>query len=543
MAQLAQAKIQEASTSALSNLLSSYKANMSGTGSSSMFASLLNEAGASMPVVQPYDPAANAAAVKTPAKKAGAEETPRGYAQDSNERVSDPTSNTSVKAEPQDKPTQDKAAASDKAAAQDDKAVAQKEPADEGVQKAKEDEPEATVGAEEASEDRALAQTEADETIAEDASLDDQIAALIAALGVQDAVKVQAKTEKTAQPEGEQLEGDQAQEQLAALADQPSAALAASDEAPHEKVKQATDMGQHVQQATKTEAALSLAEQSKAGGQQRDVLGEGDEAVVEEDSETLSHYTKMIEEATNQTSAANKGAGQKGASDYADLMNGQNAAQPKADNALAANAATAGVATTQSVESLTESAVQSAGGKTTQSVTGIAGGARPVGSYDFASQLSAARVTKGGNAGLPQAVEQVAVQLHKAVKDGANEITIQLRPAELGKIEVKLEITADKSVTGTVVADNQATLNMLQKDSSSLQRALQEAGLQADAGCMQFSLRDEGQAHQFTQNQNEGQGAKFKTDVVAHDDGTDDLPPPTATETYYVTPGRVNLRV
>lgn len=540
MAQLAQAKIQEASTSALSNLLSSYKANMSGTGSSSMFASLLNEAGASMPVVQPYDPAANAAAVKTPAKKAGAEETPRGYAQDSNERVSDPTSNTSVKAEPQDKPTQDKAAASDKAAAQDDKAVAPKEPADEGVQKAKEDEPEATVGAEEASEDRALAQTEADETIAEDTSLDDQIAALIAALGAQEAVKVQAKTEKSAQPEGEQLEGDQAQEQGDALVGQP---LVACDDAPQEKVKQATDKGQHVQQATKTEAALSLAEQSKAGGQQRDVLGEGDEAVVEEDSETLSHYTKMIEEATNQTSAANKGAGQKGASDYADLMNGQNAAQPKADNALAANAATAGVATTQSVESLTESAVQSAGAKTTQSVTGLAGGARPVGSYDFASQLSAARVTKGGNAGLPQAVEQVAVQLHKAVKDGANEITIQLRPAELGKIEVKLEITADKSVTGTVVADNQATLNMLQKDSSSLQRALQEAGLQADAGCMQFSLRDEGQAHQFAQNQNEGQGAKFKTDVVANDDGTDDQPHTTATETYYITPGRVNLRV
>ncbi len=171
----------------------------------------------------------------------------------------------------------------------------------------------------------------------------------------------------------------------------------------------------------------------------------------------------------------------------------------------------------------------------------LGGGVKSVGSYDFASQLSAARVSKGGAAGLPQAAEQVAVQVHRAVKEGLDEITIQLKPAELGKIEVKLTVASDKSVTGTVVADNQATLTLLQKDSSSLQRALQDAGLQAQAGCMEFSLRDQGSAGQFSQNKSEGftkgRGADEESYGASLEVATSQV------ETYYVTPGHVNLRV
>lgn len=224
------------------------------------------------------------------------------------------------------------------------------------------------------------------------------------------------------------------------------------------------------------------------------------------------------------------------------LLKGE--AMPAATTTASGMVATA-LATTakESGDAATGSALKAASGTGAATTTAplVGEGLRSAGSYDFASQLSAARVNKGGAAGLPQAVEQVSVQLHKAVKEGLDEITIQLKPAELGKIEIKLSVSADKSVTGTVVAENQATLTLLQKDSSSLQRALQEAGLQAQAGCMEFSLRDQGNAQQFAQNKNEGfsrgKGADDEAYSAALEAST------SQPETYYVTPGHVNLRV
>lgn len=173
-------------------------------------------------------------------------------------------------------------------------------------------------------------------------------------------------------------------------------------------------------------------------------------------------------------------------------------------------------------------------------------GGRTVGSYDFASQLSAARVTRGGATGLPQPVEQVALQLHKAVKQGQTEMTIQLRPGELGKVEITLTFLEDNKVQGTVVAEKASTLSLLQKDSDLLQRALQEAGLQTDSGCLEFSLQGEGRPQSSAQDLS-GENGKGKTvrfsalDVANDDSGIDTAG--TEAEVYYVTPGRVNLRV
>ena len=173
-------------------------------------------------------------------------------------------------------------------------------------------------------------------------------------------------------------------------------------------------------------------------------------------------------------------------------------------------------------------------------------GARPAGSYDFASQLSALRASKGGATGLPAAVEQVTLQLHKMAKSGTDQMTLQLRPAELGRIDIKLEFAKDGSntVKGIVIADTQATLDMLQKDSGGLQRALQDAGLRADSGSLQFNLRGDGQQNASAQNNN-GQassGNKANSYAVGNEDESA-LVAASSEETYYLTPGRVNLRV
>ena len=61
------------------------------------------------------------------------------------------------------------------------------------------------------------------------------------------------------------------------------------------------------------------------------------------------------------------------------------------------------------------------------------------------------------------ATNQVFVQLTKAVQNGQNKITVQLRPEELGRVEVKLDIGGDGRVKAMVMADKPETLDLLQK--------------------------------------------------------------------------------
>jgi len=101
--------------------------------------------------------------------------------------------------------------------------------------------------------------------------------------------------------------------------------------------------------------------------------------------------------------------------------------------------------------------------------------------------------------------EEVAVEIKKAAQSGADRINIQLKPLELGKIEVQLDMTGNK-VVATIVAERPETLSMLKDDISSLQKALGEAGL--DLGDMNFNLNSQNDANkQFADgSQNEGQG-------------------------------------
>ena len=87
------------------------------------------------------------------------------------------------------------------------------------------------------------------------------------------------------------------------------------------------------------------------------------------------------------------------------------------------------------------------------------------------------------------AAEQVSVQITKAIKVGADRISIQLRPAALGRIDIQMEMGADGRVSAIITADNKDTLDLLQRDQRSLERALQNSGMQTDSGSLSFNLR------------------------------------------------------
>ncbi|NBO19847.1 MAG: flagellar hook-length control protein FliK, partial [Proteobacteria bacterium] len=92
--------------------------------------------------------------------------------------------------------------------------------------------------------------------------------------------------------------------------------------------------------------------------------------------------------------------------------------------------------------------------------------------------------------------EQVAFQVKAAMSSGTSKIRIQLDPAELGKIDIKLTVEAGGKTGVTIMVDNRHTLDMLQRDSQGLARALADAGLSTDSSSLSFNLRGEGQQQQ-----------------------------------------------
>ncbi len=78
---------------------------------------------------------------------------------------------------------------------------------------------------------------------------------------------------------------------------------------------------------------------------------------------------------------------------------------------------------------------------------------------------------------------------------GSSEFQIRLDPAELGRIDVKLEIDKARGTVMThLVVERPETLAMLQRDAGQLQQALSQTGLDPSGGGLSLSLRSDGNA-------------------------------------------------
>lgn len=90
--------------------------------------------------------------------------------------------------------------------------------------------------------------------------------------------------------------------------------------------------------------------------------------------------------------------------------------------------------------------------------------------------------------------QMVAVSLKKGAASGeAKNIRIQLDPPELGRVEIRMEFGKDKTVKAVLTAEKPETFMMLQRDAQVLERALQEAGLEADGDSLSFELAQDNQ--------------------------------------------------
>jgi flagellar hook-length control protein FliK len=107
------------------------------------------------------------------------------------------------------------------------------------------------------------------------------------------------------------------------------------------------------------------------------------------------------------------------------------------------------------------------------------------------------------------------IAAHSAAGD--NSFSIRLDPPDLGRIEVNLNVRSDGHAQAELSADKPQTLELLQKDASSLERALKDAGLNL-AGGLAFSLKGEGKSQAWRDMQNGSRGRSLQ--ISATDAGS-----------------------
>jgi flagellar hook-length control protein FliK len=98
-------------------------------------------------------------------------------------------------------------------------------------------------------------------------------------------------------------------------------------------------------------------------------------------------------------------------------------------------------------------------------------------------------VTAATNAVVP--LTELALEIAVSARSGKSRFEIRLDPADLGRIDVRIDVDRNGRVTSHLTVEKPETLSMLRQDAPQLQRALDDAGLKTGSGGLQFSLRDQ----------------------------------------------------
>jgi|GEM_PF-1927492 len=106
----------------------------------------------------------------------------------------------------------------------------------------------------------------------------------------------------------------------------------------------------------------------------------------------------------------------------------------------------------------------------------------------------------------------IALQIAKHVSKGVSTFEIRLDPAELGRIDVKLELAQDGRVTALLAVEKPETLDLLQRDAKALEQALKDAGLDVDSDALNFNLQDGDASDEFASNAGENGEANGNDD-------------------------------
>lgn len=249
-----------------------------------------------------------------------------------------------------------------------------------------------------------------------------------------------------------------------------------------------------IAQATSTVAATQVATKPAVQLKNPDLARKSATTVVEPENTAGTTATAaatapaadtIVPAVTPPTEAAGKPKSENGIADAAKADASGNSIAPSAAHA---NAHLAASDVGQTPVNSSGNGLQAAGAIQTQQA------AAPTTTPAAASQLTATAAT---GAAVP--VSGLAMEIAASARSGKTRFEIRLDPAELGRIDVRIDVDRHGQVTSHLTVERPETLQMLRQDSNQLQRALDNAGLSTGNGGLQFSLRD-----QSSQGQNDG---------------------------------------
>jgi chemotaxis protein MotD len=212
--------------------------------------------------------------------------------------------------------------------------------------------------------------------------------------------------------------------------------------------------------------------------------GEQDSAAGTADATATSDAGTVVPSVTPHTEAAGKPKGENG---MAEAVKADMSSNLVTSTAAHANAHSATADTGPTSLNSSGNGLQAAGAIQTQQPSASTAPAA-------AAQLTATAAT---SAAVP--LSGLAMEIAASANSGKTRFEIRLDPAELGRIDVRIDIDRHGQVTSHLTVERPETLSMLRQDANQLQRALDNAGLSTGNGGLQFSLRD-----QSSQGQNDG---------------------------------------
>ena len=128
---------------------------------------------------------------------------------------------------------------------------------------------------------------------------------------------------------------------------------------------------------------------------------------------------------------------------------------------------------------------------------------------------NALSVTAAANAPVP--LSGLAVEIAASATAGKSHFEIRLDPADLGRIDVRIDVDRNGQVTSHLTVERPETLSMLRQDAPQLQQALDDAGFKTGDSGLQFSLRDQSFSGQNNGNDS-GSGSNAQRLVISEDD-------------------------
>jgi len=97
------------------------------------------------------------------------------------------------------------------------------------------------------------------------------------------------------------------------------------------------------------------------------------------------------------------------------------------------------------------------------------------------------------------AAMQVGSEIVRRFNGADTSFQMRLDPPDLGRVDVRLEISSDHRVTAVISAENPQALSDLSRGARDLQQALQSAGLDLGDDSLRFNLSSGGQDNSFAQ--------------------------------------------